>query len=81
MPEQSLQGMEIDAGLEQVRRKTMAEHMDAARLVDLGATLGLLESFLDTRRPHWAVSVSPRKEILAGLRSSPVVAQRFEELR
>ena len=81
MPEQPLQGVEIDTGFEQVGSKTMAKHVDAAGLVDLCAALGLIEGFLDTRRPHWASPISPRKEILAGLRPSPVVAQRFEELR
>ena len=81
MPEQALQGMEIDTGLEQVGGKAVTEHVDAAGLVDLSATLGLLEGFFDAGRPDWASPISPRKEVLAGLRPSPVVAQRFEELR
>ena len=81
MPEQPLQGVEIDAGLEQMSCKAVTQHMDAAGLVYAGAALGLLEGFLDTRSAHGASPISPRKEVLARLRPSPVVAQGFEELR
>ncbi len=49
MSEQPLQCMEIDTGFEQVSGKAVAQHMNAAGLIDLGAALGLREGLFDAR--------------------------------
>ena len=82
MPEESLQGMEIDSGLEQVRGKAVAQHVDAAGLVDLGTALGFGEGLLNTGGADRTPSVTTREEEqLAWPCSSPVIAQRFKEMR
>jgi hypothetical protein len=45
MPEEDLDGPQIDAGLKQVGGEAMAEHVNAAALADAGLRLGPIKHF------------------------------------
>ncbi len=80
MSEQPLQCMEIDTGFEQVSGKAVAQHVDAAGLIDLGAALGLREGLFDARGAQRASAIPAGKEVLTRPGTSPVVAQLFEQM-
>ncbi len=65
MSEQPLQCMEIDTGFEQVSGKAVAQHVDAAGLVDFGAALGLREGLFDACGAQRTSAIPAGKEVLA----------------
>ena len=82
MSEKPLHGMEVDAGFEQMSRKTVTQHVDAAGLLEFGPALGGAVGFLDARGPHRTSSVATRKEEEpAWPYATPVVTKLFEQLR
>ena len=79
VPEQALNGMQIDAGFEQVRGKGVAQGMDTAtRWQSSGIAGGAIES-LNHLVVNRAATGAVRKDPVLRSKSAPVQAQRFEQ--
>src|SRR4029453_19250382 len=77
--EQALDGVNGDAGFEQMRRKSMAEAMNATGFGDPGAELRGVIRALQCSRMHGLPGLFGRKEPRARAREFPVPTQLFEQ--
>jgi hypothetical protein len=81
VPEQALNRVDIDAGLEQVRRKGVTEPVDATRFGDPRAQLRRVVGALKRTGIHRLPGLLRRKQPRARARPCPVPAKPFEQAR
>ena len=81
VPEQALNRVDVDAGLEQVRREGMPQGVNPPGLGDPRALLGRLIGPLQRGRVHRVRALRRRKQPRRGARLCPVPAQGLEQAR